>query len=127
MVEIIKFERLKEVLNTIKGIEVLKDEEVLGEFNRIVKFNIRGKNYTIEWYKNLVTLYIGRKDFENPSLNFRSLGVYTYSCRSSESLFFYDNLEDGIVGKNPEIKFEIPITKNEEKAQNIIPRGMLIA
>ena len=102
-------------LDKLEGVTLLYKEGGAGEFNRVIPFEVRGQLYTIEWWTNQSTLYIGERKFTNPSFSFKYIGFRNWSCRCNEEIVVGQYLEDDTFAKIKRVEalFSIPIKSNE--------------
>lgn len=102
-------ESIVEYLNK-QNIKTSYSEGEPGVFNRVLSFEVEGKEYFIEWWKNQCYLKLENK-FSSTNLPFKYISVNQYSPTTIHQLqlCFYDVEQE--VGRIPFGSFKIPFNK----------------
>lgn len=106
MLAIESIEDIIEFLNK-RNIKTTYEEGEPGKFNRVLSFEVEGREYFIEWWTNQCYLKLEDK-FSSTNLPFKYIEVNTYSPTSLHEyqLCFFDVREE--VGRIPFGSFKIP-------------------
>lgn len=108
-------EKIIEFLNK-QNIEATYEEGAPGVFNRVVEFEVEGRIYFIEWWKNQCYFKL-ENTFSSPKLPFKYINVNPYSPTTVHSLelCFYDVEQE--INRIPFGSFKIPFN-NENNNTN---------